>query len=820
MARGPRRVSRRDDERAVVVTTPWLSRMVFLALAGAALCLHSATYRQVPLAVGALSAPPGAAVGGYGGQGGQGGFGGAALDKMHPLFLVGSLLWAAARTRMGVQSPETVSSPPPLATALATSSYASDTLVARAGQQLWPPPGRTSSSSSSSSGTGNENSAGFTPSNRRTMWSSGNVTSIVRVRRGGSYDGQPSGPVLDFKSVAVGKGTVHVFLDASDAESRAAVAALAQHQAAPSVVFNGGSGGGGGDGPRLTGAALRTTARELARGLKVQLHEGPMPKGFCAEGPAAADEAPAPPVRGSGGIRRSDGYGDCAVFVVRPWFWHNMYHLVNDASMLAHHVASTPAAFHVAGGATRGNRNSSSSSSPGGGSDLVPRLLVFGKLPQFAEEATGAAGPVSSFSGRSGADGGSSGSTGYGYLQGWTEVLLGSSLFPGGLRSAAPFFFGTEGGGAGGGGEGSGGSDNGSEEEKEMPRRRKWRRREEGAVHPPSSSQRPHCVGSLHWGAPLRVLSANGVRLTERRASQRSLRAVVQASCPPLRQHHSLGGERRRLATMGTSAENATARSLSSSSSLLLRRELRASEPPRQVSPERGRGLTAAAARWWEGLGSGSSGGSGGSGGGGSGGSGGSGRADYGEVFSGAVAPGVPRAIFVVRDAPELKVSAGRAAALAAANGGASSDGRANGRAGGGFSGLEAASAVANSGNRRWLDAGSLAGLRAAFAASGSAKRSGKKSGRGGGSGGDGRGGAGGVELVPCCDWAALPACVVARAFLEADIVVGLHGAGLVNAALAKQGAVSRASERAQCRCRKRGVSVRGLGNRERAAGV
>merc|ERR1712070_473468 len=47
----------------------------------------------------------------------------------------------------------------------------------------------------------------------------------------------------------------------------------------------------------------------------------------------------------------------------------------------------------------------------------------------------------------------------------------------------------------------------------------------------------------------------------------------------------------------------------------------------------------------------------------------------------------------------------------------------------------------------------------------------------------------GAASFVACCDWHA-PLCETATIFATADIVIGMHGAGLYNVAMARNGVV------------------------------
>jgi len=184
-------------------------------------------------------------------------------------------------------------------------------------------------------------------------WDCRNTSSTVRIRHGGSYDVN-SWPVLDMEKVIVSAGTVHVF--GADEESRSAV--------------------------EDTGFFLRGESLRAARApdLKIQLHDGPFPAGSCD--PCEA--------------------GERSLFFVKPWFWHNLYHLMNDASMVLHHVRTTPPELE---------KQSSASHSSCSGVDMsstpsLPRLLFFGRTAKSSK---------------------------------WGNTLFGHENFPGGSGSADEF---------------------------------------------------------------------------------------------------------------------------------------------------------------------------------------------------------------------------------------------------------------------------------------------------------------------------------------------------------------------------------------------
>ena len=97
------------------------------------------------------------------------------------------------------------------------------------------------------------------------------IISLVRLRRGGSYENQSTGPVLDMANVAIGSGVVHVYQP--DALSREAISAA---------------------GYLLRGNGLRSNN---INDIQIMIHESAMPLGAC--NPSEA--------------------GDSAVFAVKPW---------------------------------------------------------------------------------------------------------------------------------------------------------------------------------------------------------------------------------------------------------------------------------------------------------------------------------------------------------------------------------------------------------------------------------------------------------------------------------------------------------------------
>lgn len=127
------------------------------------------------------------------------------------------------------------------------------------------------------------------------------IRSLVRIRSGGLYD-KLDPPVVDMFNVVVSGSTVHVY-DADD-QSKKAIKAV-----------NG----------KLGGLSLRA---HHVQGFYIVEHETPLQDPCVAE----------------------------ALFFVKPWFWGNLYHLVNDAAMIAYHVSTAPG--HP------------------GGLQLAPRLLV------------------------------------------------------------------------------------------------------------------------------------------------------------------------------------------------------------------------------------------------------------------------------------------------------------------------------------------------------------------------------------------------------------------------------------------------------------
>jgi hypothetical protein len=267
---------------------------------------------------------------------------------------------------------------------------------------------------------------------------------------------------------------------------------------------------------------------------------------------------------------------------------------------------------------------------------------------------------------------------------GWTKVLFGPALFPGGQGAGGDLFKLTQ----------------------------EARRAQTSSLSLSSSSGLgllPHCVGRLHWGSPLRVMSSNQVTVEERRSSLSALRRLVQKSCASSSSFSSSSSSSSSSSDWNHSSDfdnnsssSSSSRSSSSSSeseTLLAdsRRRLTSSHtsppaPPASLEQEAGEANASRQS-----------------------------HPQLQQQLEQQSAPQPIRAVFVVRKQSRT--------------------------------------------DARWYTASGLGNLTQAFNRSG-------------------------VTLEPCCNFKRESPCAQAKPFLNADVVVGLHGAGLANAALANEGAV------------------------------
>ena len=387
----------------------------------------------------------------------------------------------------------------------------------------------------------------------------GSIVSRARIREGGSYDNQPDGPVVDFEDVVVAGGKVHVY--GIDSKSASVLNLLT--------------------GRKLTGKALRV---EKAPDMPVEVHEGPMPRGYCD--PTAM--------------------GHHALYFVKPWYWANLYHLFNDLTMVNYHVKSTPLSTGV--------RRS-------------PRLVTLGHIPSDLL-------PAKQRSNSSDSHNDDDEVRGVPFLP-WASIIL-RAMFPGGFSPGYELF----------------------------------------------KRRAPSCVGSLHWGSPLRVMSANGVALDERRGALLAFHSLVfQHAC---------------LRIMPTDRPREIPRQNNPSVSPISSTESWFRAMKHTGSPQQRRALLARSRKI---------------------------KPDRPSDVSGRP----PRVVFVIREKPPP----------------------------GGPKKL----------TNRWYNAKGLAVLQTAFEQTG-------------------------ATFETCCNFDYTEPCAMAATFNSADIVVGLHGAGLTNAALASRGHV------------------------------
>jgi len=121
------------------------------------------------------------------------------------------------------------------------------------------------------------------------------IQSFARMRQGEAYELHTSSAAVDMFNVVLEGRTVHLY--APDPKSIQVVDTLKRS------LFGNMLRGGTGIPP-----------------LKVELHRHAMPAGECDPEPA----------------------GGSALYFISPWYWNNLYHLINDATMMAFHVAKTP----------------------------------------------------------------------------------------------------------------------------------------------------------------------------------------------------------------------------------------------------------------------------------------------------------------------------------------------------------------------------------------------------------------------------------------------------------------------------------------------